>query len=73
MKAGKSNFDCGVRVRIGGLKGDDAWLNGKQGELTNPFVCLPIGEVGVYLDQKVDCSQGTCNLMIGEFEIIPDN
>jgi len=68
MKAGRSNYDLGIRIRIKGLTGEDAELNGKQGTLTHPFGCFPIGDVGVYLDDTSEMHMGICNLLIGEFE-----
>ena len=71
MNAGKSEYQCGVRVRIKGLKGgEDSFLTGRTGTLTHPFGCFPIGDVGVYLDDRSDMTMGICNLLNGEFEII---
>jgi len=52
MYAGKSKYPIGTRIRIKGLKGEDAFLNGRKGTLTHPFGCFPIGDVGVILDES---------------------
>ncbi len=71
MKAGRTDFNCYERVRIINITDEeDKWLNGKEGILTNPFGQFIDGDVGVYLDNTVDCVNGICNLKIGEFEVI---
>ena len=69
MKVGKTNLDIGTKIWIHGLKGEDKFLNDMTGTLTHPFPCFPIGDVGVYLDNKARMQMGICNLLIGEFGI----
>ena len=58
------------RIRIKGLTGEESFLNGREGDLTNPFGCFPVGDVGVYLDNKIDLNMGICNLNHGEYEVV---
>jgi len=71
MKAGKSKYEVGTRIRIKNIKGEDKWLNGREGTLTHPFGCFgESGKVGVYLDNTATVKMGICNLMNNEFEKI---
>ena len=70
MKAGKSQYKVGTKIRIKGLTGDDADLNGRTGRLTHPFGCFPVNYVGVWLDRRQELTEPICNLKLGEFEVI---
>ena len=53
------------------MKGEDKWLNGKEGSLTHPFGCFGGSpDVGMYVDNKALLNMGICNLMNNEFEEI---
>jgi len=73
MKAGNSKYNVGTRVRIKNIKGEDKWLNSREGTLTHPFGCFGKGSnVGVYLDNTATVLMGICNLMNNEFEEIKE-
>lgn len=60
MKAGKTDFEVGTRVRITrviGTDADDKALVGATGEITHPFPGLMLGRpsqyiAGIYLDDE---------------------
>jgi hypothetical protein len=66
MKAGKSNYDVGTKIRITKVDEEDSdFLVGMEGTLTHPFGCYPANYVGVYLDEEEAKQRGIdtkCNL-----------
>lgn len=67
MKAGKTNFELGLKIKIKEIKVEDSYLSGLTGELTHPFAFGATGDkwVGVYLDNG-----NKVNIRINEFEIL---
>ena len=61
MKAGKTNIEVNAPVVIKGVKGEDAFLNGKTGRATHPFAfgCTGKDWVGIWLDA------GSCDTPYG--------
>jgi hypothetical protein len=53
MKAGQSNLELGIRVKLKNIKGEDKYLNGLIGVVTHPFAfgCTKKGWVGIRLDE----------------------
>jgi len=71
MKAGKSNYEVGTRIRIKNIQDEDADMNGLTGKLTHPFGCYPADYVGVWLDEQDVVFYNDCNLKCEhEFEVI---
>ena len=71
MKAGKSNYEVGTRIKIKNLSGDDADMNGLTGKLTHPFGCYPANYVGVWLDEQDILTYNNGNLdSENEFKLI---
>jgi hypothetical protein len=78
MKAGKSNYDVGVKIRITKISDNESKdLEGLEGTLTHPFGCYPANFVGVYLDESQSKSKGfidaKCNLDRNDKFIILEN
>jgi hypothetical protein len=65
MKAGKSVYEVGARIKIRELNGEDSTLSGLVGTLTHPFGCYCCQGVGVWLDNG-----GACNLDLEDFDVI---
>ena len=71
MKAGKSNYEVGTRIKIKNLSGDDADMNGLTGKLTHPFGCYPANYVGLWLDEQDILTYNNGNLdSENEFKLI---
>ncbi len=53
MKAGQTNLDIGIKIKIANIKGQDSCLNGHTGTITHPFAfgCIDKGWVGVRSDK----------------------
>ena len=71
MKAGKSNYEVGTRIKIKNIEGEESDMNGLTGKLTHPFGCYPADYVGVWLDEQDILTYNDCNLNNeNEFELI---
>lgn len=53
MKAGQTELEVGTKVRIKGITGQDACLNGITGTVTHPFAfgCTDKEWIGIYSDE----------------------
>jgi hypothetical protein len=71
MRAGKTKYPVGTRVRVANITDSyDKDLNGRVGELRQPFEKYPIGDVGIRLDPGKLGHPENITVKLGEFEIV---